>query len=75
MHVDESQINEARRALGIRIRNARIDADLTQEGLFLEAGIPRSTYQNIERGDTDVRFGQLFRIAAVLRVPVRDLLP
>lgn len=52
-----------------------MDADLTQEKVFLAADISRNTYQRIELGQADVRYSHLLRIAAVLRCHVRDLLP
>lgn len=53
----------------------RMDANLTQEKVFHQAGISRNTYQRIEGGTTDPRYSQLLSIAAVLRCHVRDLLP
>ncbi|MFF5778201.1 helix-turn-helix domain-containing protein [Streptomyces virginiae] len=61
--------------LGRRIAALRGEARLSQEKVFLEADIPRATYQRIEMGRADVRYSQLIRIAAVLRCHVRDLLP
>ncbi|MEU9415129.1 helix-turn-helix transcriptional regulator [Streptomyces sp. NPDC048272] len=61
--------------LGRHLAAMRMDRNLTQEKVFLAAGIPRNTYQRIELGQADVRYSQLLRIAAVLRCHVRDLLP
>ncbi|MFF4645013.1 helix-turn-helix domain-containing protein [Streptomyces sp. NPDC001389] len=61
--------------LGRRIAGRRSDLGLSQEKVFLQAGISRNTYQRIEMGRADVRYSQLLRIAAVLRCHVRDLLP
>jgi transcriptional regulator with XRE-family HTH domain len=61
--------------LGRRIAAVRSDAGLSQEKVFLAAGISRNTYQRIEMGRTDIRFSQLVRIAATLHCHVRDLLP
>lgn len=66
---------EALRRLGVRIRDARKAARLTQEEVFLLAGIPRNTYQRIEYGQTDPRFTHLAHIARIVRVPLRDLMP
>lgn len=48
---------------------------MSQEKVFLDADIPRATYQRIEMGRADVRYSQLMRIAAVLRCHPRELLP
>lgn len=39
------------------------------------SGVPRTTYQRVEHGVSDVKFSHLLRIARVLRIPVRDLIP
>ncbi|MFC9821352.1 helix-turn-helix domain-containing protein [Streptomyces erythrochromogenes] len=80
---DQQQAREAARPspltpaerLGMRIAAMRIDANLTQEKLFLAAGISRNTYQRIEAGTGDARYSHLLRIATVLRCHVRDLIP
>jgi transcriptional regulator with XRE-family HTH domain len=61
--------------LGRNIATRRGDLGLSQEKVFLAAGISRNTYQRIEMGRADVRYSQLIRIAAVLRCHVRELLP
>lgn len=66
---------ETLRRLGVRIRDARRAARLTQEQVYLRADIPRNTYQRIEYGQTDPRFSHLARIARIVRVPLRDLMP
>lgn len=63
-----------RRALGYRISQLRYTANLTQERVADVTGIPRPTYQRIEAGTSDPRFGWLLRIAAALDVPVTELL-
>lgn len=59
----------------MHIAAMRMDANLTQEQVFLAAGISRNTYQRIEGGTGDVRYSHLLRIATVLRCHVRDLIP
>ena len=68
-------ITSAQQALGRRVRDARVYADLTQEELAEMAGIDRSTIQRIEGGQNDAKFSHLLRVAHALRVPTRDLLP
>lgn len=66
---------DGRRRLGLRIRDARMHADLTQEELAHLSGVPRNSYQRIEHGISDAKFSHLMRIARALKLPVRDLLP
>jgi transcriptional regulator with XRE-family HTH domain len=68
-------IEQARIELGNRIRDARLQADLTQEKLAEMAGIDRTTLQKTEAGKTDPKFSLLLRLARALRIPARDLLP
>lgn len=76
MPADQPQwITHAQQQLGLRVRDARLYADLTQEALAELAGIDRSTVQRIERGQTDAKVSHLLRVARVLKVPTRDLLP
>ncbi|WP_078941662.1 helix-turn-helix transcriptional regulator [Streptomyces sp. WM6349] len=68
-------ILDARRRVGLRIRDARVDANMTQEELAHCAEVDRSTVQRAELGQNDLKLSHLFRIAAALRVPARDLMP
>ncbi|WP_327308023.1 helix-turn-helix transcriptional regulator [Streptomyces sp. NBC_01298] len=61
--------------MGDRIRVARIHEGLTQERLAEHAGVDRSTVQRLEGGTTDAKISHLLRIARVLRVSVKSLLP
>lgn len=75
MHADQSQwILDARRQIGLRIRDARLHADLTQEELAHHTGIDRSTIQRIEAGG-EIKISHLLVIARTLRVQARDLMP
>lgn len=67
-------ITSAQQALGRRVRNARLDANLTQEKLAERTGIDRSTIQRIELGQNDARISHLLRIAQAVGMPLRDLL-
>ncbi|MCX5137556.1 helix-turn-helix domain-containing protein [Streptomyces sp. NBC_00340] len=71
---DDSWLLQERRAIGDRIRVRRLHENMTQETVFLAAGLSRSAYQDIEAGKTDARIGSLHRIAWVLGVHVTDLL-
>lgn len=71
---DPSWITEERQALGSRVRQRRLHANLTQEALRDLSGVERLTIQRIESGATDARIGWLLRIARALDVPVARLL-
>jgi transcriptional regulator with XRE-family HTH domain len=68
-------IQQARFELGDRIRDARLQADLTQEKLAERAGVDRRSVQNAEAGSVDVKFSLLLRLARALGLPARDLMP
>ncbi len=64
-----------RTAVGDRLRNARLDAGLTQEDLGHRAGVSRSVLQRLERGDPEgPRLSSLWRLARELRIPPGELL-
>lgn len=63
---------DARRQIGLRIRDARLHADLTQEALAHQTGIDRSTIQRIE-GGAEIKVSHLLLIARSLRIQPRDL--
>jgi transcriptional regulator with XRE-family HTH domain len=63
---DRVQLDERRAAFGDRLRTARHRAGLTQEQLALQAGMDRSQYSELERGQRDARLSTLLRIEGVL---------
>lgn len=69
----EQWVLDARRQIGLRIRDARMYADLTQEELAHRTGIDRSTVQRMEWGQ-EMKISHLLIIARDLRVHVTDLL-
>jgi Predicted transcriptional regulators len=62
-----------RRAIGTRIREARLHANLTQEKLGELAGLDRQSINRIEQGHQAAVIDNLIRIADALRVPLADL--
>lgn len=46
----------------------------TQESVFLAVGIPRTTYQQIEGGNSDPLISDLVLIASTLEMPLADLI-
>lgn len=62
-----------RRQIGRRIRDARIDADLTQEQLAERTDLDRRTIINIEMGHFAARIDSLLMIADAVHVPLSRL--
>jgi len=60
-------------ALGTAIREARNDADLSQEALAAEAEVDRSYFGHIERGLQNPSYLVLRRIADGLGIPFTEL--
>lgn len=69
---DDTWITDRQQAIGDRIRAAREHQNLTQDAVWLAAGISRYTLQRVEAGQ-DVRLSTLLRIMRVLGVPFGDL--
>jgi transcriptional regulator with XRE-family HTH domain len=62
-------------ALGQQIRKVRQQRGISQEDFANGAGLGRSYYGGVERGERNVAALNLMRIAAALRVEVGDLFP
>lgn len=56
------------------IGRLRLEADLTQEALAEKAGINRTTYGGIERGERPLSDQNLVRLAIALEVRLEDVL-
>jgi transcriptional regulator with XRE-family HTH domain len=64
----------AQLALGDAIRAIREEQGTSQERLALTAGIDRSYFSAIERGEFNVTLGVLLKVASGLGVPAWELL-
>jgi transcriptional regulator with XRE-family HTH domain len=64
---------EILRELGKRIRAQRKATGLTQEALALAAGVDRSYYGAVERGERNITFTVLCRLCVALRSDVAML--
>lgn len=64
----------ANRALGHAIRGIRAAQGLTQEAFALKAGVDRSYYGAIERGEFNVTIDTLVKIADGLGVSASEIL-
>lgn len=62
-------------ALGEQIRRVRREAGISQEDFAHQAGLDRSYYGSVERGERNVSALNLMRIAAALQVEVGELFP
>jgi DNA-binding XRE family transcriptional regulator len=69
---DDDWITERYRAVGDHVREARRYRNLSQEDLYLTAGISRGTLQSVEAGRS-CTLATLLRIARALDVPLADL--
>lgn len=66
--------SKAHQALGTAIRELRSEVGLSQEALALEAHLDRSYTGGVERGERNVAYENIIRIAAALRVEGSTLL-
>lgn len=62
-----------RRAIGDRIRQARLHVGLTQQGLAELVGVDHKTIHRIEYATSDPPLSLLLRIADAVGVPLADL--
>jgi transcriptional regulator with XRE-family HTH domain len=69
---DDEWIAARRREIGDRIRRERQRQRLTQDHVWLAAGISRYTLQRVETG-AEMKLSTLLRIAHVLDVPLAEL--
>ncbi len=60
-------------AFGQRVRTLRTAKRLSQEALALACDLDRSYIGGVERGERNVSLINIYKIAAALGVPVREL--
>lgn len=65
---------ELAKAIGNRIRELRLQLNLSQESLANEAEIPLSQVGRIERGENNPTISTLYVIATALKVDLKILL-
>jgi transcriptional regulator with XRE-family HTH domain len=61
--------------IGKKIREARIEKNISQELLANECETDYSQINRMELGKVNFTISQLYRIASVLNIPAKDLLP
>jgi len=62
------------KAIGQRIRTARIDNGMSQEDLAYEAGIAVSNISDIELGKKDIRLSSFVHIIEALKISADEIL-
>jgi transcriptional regulator with XRE-family HTH domain len=71
--MDEAQKEQTMVRFGTRLRRLRKAIKLSQEKVALKAGIDRSYYGGIERGENNVSLINIVRIAGALEVEATEL--
>jgi len=71
--MDDAQKQEVMTRFGARLRRLRKAIKLSQEKVALRAGIDRSYYGGIERGENNVSLINIERIAGALEVATAEL--
>lgn len=64
---------QALKKIGVRIRELRVERELSQEALAFEAGLAVNSIATIERGEANPSVAVLLAIARILKVKLRDL--
>jgi transcriptional regulator with XRE-family HTH domain len=75
MHGDDAGAAAFLRLVGRRVRASREAGGLTQSRLERDAGLQHATIAALERGEEDMEVYDLYRVAGVLGVDLRSLLP
>lgn len=65
---------QRRRAFGLRVREVRKAAGLSQEGLALRAGLDRTYVGSVERGERNISLDNIWQLADTLGVHPADLI-
>jgi transcriptional regulator with XRE-family HTH domain len=71
--MDDAAKQEVKRRFGARLRQLRKAQKLSQEKVALKAGIDRSYYGAVERGENNVTLVNIFRLAEALEVEPVEL--
>ena len=59
--------------VGDRIRQIRIELNLSQETLSYDANIPRNQIGRIERGEISTSITTLYKICKALKIEIKEL--
>lgn len=64
---------KAAELLGLMIRSARLERNMTAQDLAERAGVSRPLLSRVEKGDMTVSLGSVFEIAAIVGVPLFEV--
>ena len=73
MEVEEKYPNLILRALGQRIRELRTEQGYSQEGFADKCGVHRTFMGTVERGESNLSFQNIAKVAGTLGVPLSTL--
>jgi transcriptional regulator with XRE-family HTH domain len=71
--VDEGYSNLLLRALGLRIRELRTEQGYSQEAFADKCGVHRTFMGTVERGESNLSFQNIAKVATTLGVPLSIL--
>ena len=71
--MDEGFSNLLLRALGQRIRELRTEQGYSQEGFADKCGVHRTFMGTVERGESNLSFQNIAKVATTLGVPLSEL--
>jgi transcriptional regulator with XRE-family HTH domain len=71
--VIESEEIELIKSVGEKIRQKRIELNLSQEILSYDANIPRNQVGRIERGEISTSITTLYKICKALNIELKEL--
>lgn len=71
---DDDWYRRERQRIGRSIKAARMDANLTQDEVFLAIPLSRNFYQKVEAGTANPSLNVLLAIARAIGVTISDLL-
>lgn len=71
---DDDWLRAERQRIGRSIKAARMDANLTQDRVYLAVPMSRNFYQEIEAGRANPSLNILLAVARAIGVPVSHLL-
>jgi len=70
--LDNDEINLIK-SVGEKIRQKRLELNLSQELLSYDANIPRNQIGRIERGEINTTITTLHKICKALKIDIKDL--
>ena len=69
----ESEEIELIKSVGEKIRQKRIELNLSQEILSYDANIPRNQVGRIERGEISTSITTLYKICKALKIDIKEI--